>query len=130
MSEQKTVFNRLFKKEELASHKVDLALVDDIDKKNKETLVALQNADKSWKEYQNYLSKADAPFKKMMAARESYLKSTTDVTGLLNKAVLASKELGLNPEDIKGYSALKKNIMTGNEVIDTIDTFKDPSSFQ
>ena len=30
MSEQKTVFNKLFKKENLASQKVELALVDDI----------------------------------------------------------------------------------------------------
>ena len=32
MSEQKVVFNKLFKKEELASQKVELALVDDIKK--------------------------------------------------------------------------------------------------
>lgn len=32
MSEQKVVFNKLFKKEELASQKVELALIDDLKK--------------------------------------------------------------------------------------------------
>jgi hypothetical protein len=124
--ELKRIGNKLF----LGTHKVELGLAEDIDKKNKETLAALEKADVAWKNYQDYLTKADAPFKKMMEARANYLKATSDITGLLNKTVTAAQELGLKPEDVKGYSALKSNIKTGNEIIDTIDTFKDPSSFQ
>jgi len=109
---------------------IQMSLVDDIDSVNKETYSALQRADNAWKAYQDYLTRADAPFKKMIAERNNYLKVTSGVTGLLNKAVVASKELGIPVENVKGYSALKANIKTGNEVIDTIDTFKDPSSFQ
>ena len=128
--EVKKIGNKLFDKVELASHKIDLALIDDIEKRNKETLTALQKADKAFQDYQNYLTKADVPFKNMISSRENYLKVTTDIGGLLIKAVKAADELGLNPEDIKGYSALRQNIKTGNEIIDIIDTFKDPSTFQ
>ena len=130
MTTEKLVNNSLFGKTELATQKVELGLVDDIEKRNKETLIALEKADKAFKDYQNYLTKADAPFKNMISSRENYLKVTTDIGGLLIKAIKASQELGLNPEDIKGYSALRKNITTGNEIIDIIDTFKDPSTFQ
>ena len=117
-----------FKK--LNEQKVEFALIDDIDKRNKETLQAIQKADNAWKAYQDYLTKADVPFRKMMAERANYLKVTTDIGGLLIKAVKAADELGIAAENVKGYSVLKSNIRTGNEIIDTIDTFKDPSSFQ
>jgi hypothetical protein len=128
--QEKNVFGKLFTKTELGTHEIELGLIEDIDKRNKETLVALQKADVSFKEYQNYLTNADKPFKKMIEARQNYLKATTDIGGLLIKSSKLAAELGLNAEDVKGYSALKKNIMTGNEIIDIIDTFKDPSTFQ
>ena len=112
------------------SFNVQLALIDDIDKRNKETIVALEKADSAWRAYQDYLTKADAPFRKMMSERANYLKATTDIGGLLIKSSKLAAELGLNAEDIKGYSSLKNNIKIGNEIIDTIDTFKDPSTFQ
>jgi len=111
-------------------YKIEFALIDDIDKRNKETVSALERADKSWQSYQDYLTKADVPYRKMLAERANYLKATSDITSLLNKAVMAAQELGIPVENVKGYSALKSNIRTGNEVIDTIDTFKDPSTFQ
>ena len=116
--------------QKLNEQKVEFALIDDIDRKNKETVSALQKADTAWKSYQDYLTKADTPFRKMMAERANYLKVTTDIAGLLIKAVKAADELGIAAENVKGYSVLKSNIRTGNEIIDTIDTFKDPSSFQ
>ena len=109
---------------------LQLSLVDDIAKINSDTVSSLQRADNAWKEYQNYLTRADAPFKKMMSARESYLKSTSGITSLLNKAVIMAKELGISVDSVKGYSALQQNLKVGNEIIDTIDTFKDPSTFQ
>lgn len=113
-----------------SNQKFELALIDDIEKANKDIVNSLQKADNSWKAYQDYLTKADVPFRKMMNERANYLKSTTDITGLLNKTVKSASELGIQVENVKGYSALKQNIKTGNEIINTIDTFKDPSSFQ
>lgn len=112
------------------NQKFEFALIDDIDRANKDTVSALQKADNAWKAYQDYLTKADTPFRKMMTERANYLKATTNITGLLNKAVTSANELGIPVENVKGYTALKQNIKIGNEIIDTIDTFKDPSTFQ
>lgn len=109
---------------------LEFALIDDIAKKNSEVLNVLEKADKSWKTYQDYLTGADKPFKAMMQSREQYLSATKNITGLLNNAVKLANELGVNVNDVKGYSALQQNIKTGNQVIDIIDGFKDPSSFQ
>lgn len=112
------------------NQKIELALIDDIDKANNNAISSLQKADNAWKSYQDYLTRADVPYRKMMAERANYLNATQNVTGLLNKAVMSAKELGIPVENVKGYSALKQNMKTGNEIIDTIDTFKDPSTFQ
>jgi phage head maturation protease len=55
----------------LGAHKIDLALVDELKKVNENILNTLKNADNSWRAYQDYLTRADAPFKKMMQMRES-----------------------------------------------------------
>jgi hypothetical protein len=109
---------------------VNLSVASDIDEALKKILPSIKNADESRKDYQNYLTNADKPFKKMIDARKSYLDATKNVTSLLNQAVKISAELGLNPEDVKGYRALQNNIDTGNEIVDTIDSFKSPSTFQ
>ena len=109
---------------------INLSVISDIDDALKKILPSIKKADESWKDYQNYLTNADKPFKKMIDARKSYLDTTKNITSLLNQVVKVSAELGLKPSDVKGYTALKNNIDTGNEIIDTIDTFKAPSTFQ
>ena len=129
MSELKTIGNKLFKTE-LSSHNVNLALVDDIDKYLQKQLSALKLADKSWKDYQDYLTRADAPFKKMINSYELLSKSVSDSDNIINKVNSLSKELGLNPKDVKGFSAILGNLNTSKEILSTIASFKDPSSFQ
>lgn len=49
---------------------------------------------------------------------------------LINKINSLSKELGLNAKDVKGYSAVLGNVNTSKEILSTIASFKDPSTFQ
>jgi hypothetical protein len=67
MSEQKVVFNKLFKKEELASHKVELALIDDLrklantsSKLNAENINLIDKVRANFKESLSILSKVEA----------------------------------------------------------------------
>jgi phage head maturation protease len=117
-------------KTKLGAHKIDLALVDELKKVNENILNTLKNADNSWRAYQDYLTRADAPFKKMMQMRESLLNSTGKIELLLKNAETQAKNLGLNVNDIPLYSVIKSNLNKKNEIIGTIDSFKDPSTFQ
>ena len=127
--ELKKIGNKLFKTE-LGSHKVDLALTDDIDKYLNKQNSVLKTADSSWIEYQNYLTKADVPYKKMINSYNLLGNTIPEAETLINKINSLSKELGLNPKDVKGYDAVLKNINTSKEILSTIASFKDPSSFQ
>ena len=129
MNELKNVTNKLFKTE-LESHKVDLALVDDIDKYLQKQLSVLKIADNSWRAYQDYLTRADVPFKKMIDSYQLLSDNVSDSDAIINKINSLSKELGLNPKDVKGYSAILGNLNTSKEILSTIASFKDPSSFQ
>ena len=114
----------------LGAHKIDLALIDELKKVNENILNTLKNADNSWRAYQDYLTRADAPFKKMIQMRESLLSSTGKIEQLLKNAETQAKNLGLNVNDIPLYSVIKSNLNKKNEIISTIDSFKDPSTFQ
>ena len=129
MSEIKRVMNSLFKTE-LATQKVELALTDDIDKYLQKQNTVLKAADASWKDYQDYLTRADIPFKKMISLYNSLGNTVSEADGLINKINSLSKELGLNPKDVKGYSAIFANLNTSKEILSTIASFKDPNTFQ
>jgi hypothetical protein len=129
MSELKRVMNTLFKTE-LSNHKVELALTDDIDKYLQKQNTVLKAADASWKDYQDYLTRADIPFKKMIGLYNSLGNTVSEADGLINKINSLSKELGLNPKDVKGYSAIFANLNTSKEILSTIASFKDPNTFQ
>ena len=114
----------------LAKHDINLALVDELKKVNDDILNSLKNADNSWRSYQDYLTRADVPFKKMIQMRESLLNSTGKIEQLLKNAETQAKNLGLNVNDIPLYSVIKSNLNKKNEIIKTIDSFGDPSTFQ
>jgi len=128
--QEKNVFSKLFSKTELASQKIDLALVDDIDKYLQKQNSILKIADNSWKEYQDYLTRADTPFKKMINSYNLLSNTISESDALINKINSLSKELGLNAKDVKGYSAVLGNVNTSKEILSTIASFKDPSTFQ
>ena len=114
----------------LAKHEVELGLAEDLDKINNNILGQLKTADNAWRSYQDYLSKASTPFKKMIELRRSLLDSISKIELLLKNAEVKAKDLGLDVKSIPMYAPLKKNIQTANEIVKTIDTFEDPSTFQ
>jgi hypothetical protein len=93
-------------------------------------MTILKNADNAWKAYQDYLTRADIPFKKMISAYDSVTKVEQDSKSLANRVELSAKELGISPNQIKGYDALNSNANIAKEIWSTIASFKDPSTFQ
>jgi len=75
------------------NQKFELALIDDIAKMNNNSMTI----DNVWKAYQDYLTKADAPFKRMISAYDAVTRVEGD-----------SKALSAN--QIKGYDALNAKI--------------------
>jgi len=113
-----------------SNQKIELALIDDIAKMNSNSVTILKNADVSWKAYQDYLTKADVPYKKMISTYNSVGNVEADSKALANKVQLQAKELGISPSQIKGYDALNQNATVAKEIWSTIAGFKDPSTFQ
>jgi len=113
-----------------SNQKFELALIDDIAKMNNNSMTILKNGDNAWKAYQDYLTKADAPFKRMISAYDAVTRVEGDSKALAAKVEATAKELGISPNQIKGYDALNANANTAKEIWSTIASFKDPSSFQ
>lgn len=124
------VYSKLNKKTELATHKVDLALADELKKRSQDLLKNLKAADGSWRDYQDYLTNADKPFKKMISNYDDLDGSIAFAQSSANKYLKAAKELGVNVKSNKDYQNVIANLKTAEEVIKTIASFKDPSTFQ
>jgi len=116
--------------QKLNQQKFDLALIDDIAKMNNNSITILKNGDNAWKAYQDYLTRADAPFKRMIGFYDGVTRVESDSKALASKVEATAKELGVSPNQIKGYDALKANANTAKEIWSTIASFKDPSTFQ
>ena len=112
------------------NQKFELALIDDIAKMNNSSMTVLKNGDNAWRAYQDYLTRADVPFKKMISAYDSVTRVEGDSKALAAKVEATAKELGISPNQIKGYDVLNANANTAKEIWSTIASFKDPSSFQ
>ena len=82
---------------------------------NTKFIKVLELADKTWKAYQNYLSRASSPYSKMMKVRESLVKEIHSVESEIRK----------NPN-----SKLSANLKTAEEMLKTIDSFEDPEKMQ
>ena len=130
METRKTVFNKLFDKVELKSEKIELALVDDLKKRNQELFKTLEKADKLWRDYQDYLTNADKPFSKMIDSYSDLDASIQFADGVAKRFLKAAQELGVDVKSNKDYQNILANTKTANDVLRTISSFKDPSSFQ
>ena len=73
-----------------------MALVDDLKENSNKLSKALKDADSSWRNYQDYLTGADKPFKKMYEAYDRLDSIEGLAKGTLNKFEKAGKELGLD----------------------------------
>jgi hypothetical protein len=131
----KTTIERIFEtlskeKVELKSQKIELALVDDLKKRNQELFKNLKKSDGLWRDYQDYLTNADKPFSKMIDSYGDLGASIQFADGVAKRFIKAAKELGVDVKSNKDYQNILANTKTANEVIETIASFKDPSTFQ
>jgi hypothetical protein len=109
---------------------VQLGLAQDLEKANTSLNSVLKSADNSWKEYQNYLTRADVPFKKMIGEYNKLSSLYSSSESILSKIKASAKDLGIEPTQLKDYNTFVKNIETAKEIFNVISSFKDPSSFQ
>ena len=125
----KSVYKKI-NKQELKSEKVELALVDDLKKRGDALLKSVSKADNIWKDYQDYLSKADKPFSKMIKAYNDLDSDVKFAEGIAKRFEKAGKELGVDINNNKDFKNIERNIKTSKDIMNTINSFKDPSSFQ
>jgi hypothetical protein len=114
MSEQKVVFNKLFKKEELASHKVELGLIDDFKKELDFLKQGQKTINASTQSFVNQLNdfaalqgKLADSFNKSDDYKDQLKSDIDSIVKLVDKISLQAKELGLDPKTIVGNDVVK-----------------------
>ena len=117
-------------KTEFKPEKVELGSVAELKDKGKKLLKAIKDADNTWRNYQDYLSKADKPYVKMIDAYNELDPAISFAEGTLNRFAKAAKELGVKATDNKDFKNLEADIKEAGVMINIINSFKDPSSFQ
>lgn len=102
MNTQKEVFNKLFKeKTELATQKVELALVDDL---QNVLDIFSKKLNPTFKE----ISKAKSDLRKEGSQAEKLLnKEEQNIAQALKLIEKSSKDLGIDPSSISGYTRVK-----------------------
>tara|TARA_R110000744_G_scaffold140297_1_gene251497 strand:+ start:41 stop:439 length:399 start_codon:yes stop_codon:yes gene_type:complete len=110
--------------------KVELAILDDLTKRSNTLIKDLEKADNSWQNYQDYLSGADKLFSEMIETYNSLEGSIQFAEGIAKTFLKAGEELGVDVKNNKIYQNIIANVKTSDEVLNTINSFKDPSSFQ
>ena len=114
----------------LSAQKIELAGVNELTKANDDVLKALKTSDKLWRDYQDYLTRADKPYGAMIKSRQDLINAQYKLVTTLKQVEQTAKELGVSADVIPIYKGSKQNVNTSNEIIDTIASFKDPSTFQ
>ena len=117
-------------KTELKSEKVELSLLDDLEKENLKLFSELGKAGASQGNYNDYLVQADKPFVKMIKDYNILIKSLPVVEGIAKRFIKAGNELGVDLKNGKTYNKVQSNIKMTNIMIELINSYKDPSSFQ
>ena len=124
MNTRKTIYNKLFKEEtQLASHEVELALINDIMKQNDLLKNELKKSDQLRKD----ISVASFNLKQSKKTLLNYLNDldnkASNLNELLKKVEIASKELGISPGDVYTYAknTIENIKMSKNADIKTYD---------
>ena len=118
----KNVLNKLSKiesKVELAEVKVDLALIDDINK-------ASSTANKSINDFLSAYKIIDAQKDKAMSSGESYYKTAGQMETTLKQFEAKAKELGINPNDNAEYKSAQDLLVRYDiqSVFDRVDSLR------
>jgi hypothetical protein len=117
-------------KELLSGQKIDLGSVKELKEKSDKLLKALRDADKTWRNYQDYLTGADKPFVKMIDAYNELDPAVSFAEGTLKRFEKAAKELGVDATNNKNFKDLESYIKESKTVFNIINSFGDPSTFQ
>ena len=118
MNTKKVIYEKLFKADnvELAKHKIDLALAEDL----KQSIVFLQKASDAI----NLSIKGYEDAYKKMQTESKGGKSVLDTQSkLINKIEATAKDLGINPTSIPNYNEVNKSWETLSAAIDKVNEF-------
>jgi hypothetical protein len=114
--QEKNVFGKLFTKTELASHKVDLALADDL----KAGTTFLQAATESVKKS---ITNYETSYKAMQTESNGAKSVLNTQMKLINNIEAKAKELGINPNTIPNYNEINKAWQMTSDAIDRVAEF-------
>lgn len=124
----KPEIQRIFTK--LAKEKVELGSVQQLKNSIKSLVKSLNKADNSWRDYSDYLTRADKPFGKMIESYRDLDSSESAAKMALNSFNKSAKDLGVDVSNSKEVKELENLIKESKNIFSVINSFKDPSSFQ
>ena len=106
------IFSKLAKEEktELASEKVELAIIDDLKKYAEVATRANKNIDSEAKSVKKLQSEIRSVLAKVNASKEALKDISSDAKNDISKFEKMAKDLGIKPEQSKEYVAAKKSI--------------------
>ena len=110
--------------------KVELGSVAELQDRAKKLIKAMKDADTTWRKYQDYLTRADKPYVKMIDAYDELDPAIAFAEGTLKRFEKAATELGVKATDNKDFKNLEADIKEARGIINIISSFEDPSNFQ
>ena len=122
MNTQKRVNKMMF-----SSERVELRNLNELEKRYNSLSSALNKADKSWRSYQDYLTRAEGPFDQMMQKRQDLADEMLPTQSALNAFKKAGDELGVEVTNIQQYRDLQNLENEIQQVLGIIDSFGDPA---
>jgi len=119
MNTQKEVFRQLFKEDkiELATQKVELALIDDLGKQSNVYFKETDNANGIIKSLLSDARKAESKI-------ESALKSAEKMPSIISNFEKSAKEIGIDVNNVSEYKSAKIAINDAKEYKQVLSTIK------
>ncbi len=119
MNTQKEVFKQLFKEDkiELATQKVELALIDDLGKQSNVYFKETDNANGIIKSLLSDARKAESKI-------ESALKSAEKMPSIISNFEKSAKEIGIDVNNVSEYKSAKIAINDAKEYKQVLSTIK------
>jgi len=128
--ELQSIFNKFPKEKiELKGAKLELGIIDDLEKASKNLFSDVEKAGSSYVKYDEYLIGANKPFGEMIKNYDKLIKSLPVAEEMSKRFLKAGEELGVDVKNNKTYLIINQNIKMSNNVIQSINNYDDPSSF-
>tara|TARA_R110001592_G_scaffold61076_1_gene185964 strand:+ start:71 stop:475 length:405 start_codon:yes stop_codon:yes gene_type:complete len=128
--ELQSIFDKFPKEKiELKGAKLELGIIDDLEKASKNLFSDVEKAGSSYVKYDEYLIGANKPFGEMIKNYDKLIKSLPVAEEMSKRFLKAGEELGVDVKNNKTYLIINQNIKMSNNVIQSINNYDDPSSF-